>query len=196
MPKILGALTPVIRYMIMGHRSFEARLKMTPCLHGNPRTWNRPSRARQQYAYVTAFVLSLLVTASYARADDGEDNFNHRCALCHTQSGAGIPGSFPPLRSQVVAFAQTPPGRTYLVAVVTNGRNGGLSLDGASYAGFMPAQGLSDAGVAAVLNYVVGTIAGGGDQLAAFTAIEVAGIRSGLAAHNPESTSALRPPYP
>lgn len=169
---------------------------MSRCIPGDASIRNRYRRLRKACGYVATLLLSLVIAAPPVRADDGEGSFNHRCALCHTPTGAGVPGSFPPLRSQVVAFAKTAAGRTYLVAVVSNGRNGGLSLDGASYAGFMPPQALSDADVAAVLNYVVGTIAGGSDQVATFTADEVAGIRSGLAAHDPESTAALRPPYP
>jgi mono/diheme cytochrome c family protein len=135
-----------------------------------------------------------LFGASSARADDvGQGIYNHRCALCHMPTGAGVPGSFPPLRSQVIAFAKTSAGRTYLVAVVTNGRNGGMKLDGVSYAGFMPPQGLNDTDAAAVLNYVLGTIAGGSEQDATFTATEVNEIRGRTPAHDAESTAAMRP---
>jgi mono/diheme cytochrome c family protein len=169
---------------------------MANCLPtaGSP---NRLPGSREWLPRLLALMISSAFTVPSARADeDGVSNYNHRCALCHTQTGAGVPGSFPPLRSQVVAFAKTPAGRNYLVAVVTNGRNGGLKLDGASYAGFMPPQGLSDAQAAAVLNYVVGTIASGGEQVATFTATEIAETRGRIPARDAESTAAMRPSSP
>ena len=78
-----------------------------------------------------------------------------RCAVCHGPEAAGIPGSFPSLHEQIVAFAKTPEGRDYLVMVVTTGLMGELKVGGAAYNGVMPAQsGLSEEEIAAVLGYL------------------------------------------
>ena len=81
--------------------------------------------------------------------------FADRCAVCHGPQAAGIPGSFPSLHEQVVAFAKAAQGRDYLVMVVTTGLMGALKVGGVNYNGVMPAQsGLSEAEVAAVLSYL------------------------------------------
>src|SRR5450432_1341005 len=90
-----------------------------------------------------------------AAGDAGASVFASRCAVCHGPQAAGIPGSFPPLREQVVAFAKIPQGRDYLVMVVTTGLMGSLKVGGVTYNGVMPAQsGLSEAEVAGVLSYL------------------------------------------
>ena len=81
--------------------------------------------------------------------------FAGRCAVCHGPEASGIPGSFPSLHEQIVAFAKTPEGRDYLVMVVTTGFMGELKVGGASFGGVMPAQsGLSEEEIAAVLAYL------------------------------------------
>ncbi|HXA36753.1 MAG TPA: c-type cytochrome, partial [Steroidobacteraceae bacterium] len=83
--------------------------------------------------------------ASGDAATVGAAVFSSRCAVCHGPQAAGIPGSFPSLHEQVVAFAKIPQGRDYLVMVVTTGLMGPLKVGGVSYNGVMPAQsGLSE----------------------------------------------------
>jgi mono/diheme cytochrome c family protein len=109
-----------------------------------------------------------------------------RCAACHTRTGAGVPGAFPPLGPDFRALATSATGRRYLSLAVTRGMNGPITVQGKLYNGVMPAQGgLDDAAVAAVLNHVGTQIVKSGPEFQPFGAAEVAAFRSsgaGLAA--------------
>ncbi len=91
-----------------------------------------------------------------AAAVDGEAVYASVCASCHQASGAGVPGAFPPLNGgHAAALANAEGGRAYLVRSLLYGLQGQIVVDGMTYAGAMPAWStLSDAEVAAVLNYV------------------------------------------
>jgi mono/diheme cytochrome c family protein len=120
--------------------------------------------------------------------------FADRCAVCHGLQAAGIPGSFPSLHEQVVAFAKTPQGRDYLVMVVTTGLMGNLKLGGVTYNGAMPAQsGLSEAEVAAVLTYLASGLGKQGSDVVALSPTEVADARARHPDKSAQSTRALRP---
>jgi mono/diheme cytochrome c family protein len=123
---------------------------------------------------------------------DGSALFN-RCAACHLPSGDGVPGSFPSLHGQVARYAKAPAGREYLVSVVTHGVAGALRVEGVDYNDFMPGQGLADDEAAAVLNYLVGSVSGGGSAAATFTPAEVAAIRARHAGATAQDSRALRP---
>jgi mono/diheme cytochrome c family protein len=143
--------------------------------------------------------LVALATAGFAlpgHADEpisGASIFAGRCAVCHGPEAAGIPGSFPSLHEQIVAFAKTSQGRDYLVMVVTTGLMGDLKVGGVSYRGVMPAQsGLSEAEVAAVLTYLASDR--GKDAAApGLTAADVADSRARHPDRSAQSTRALRP---
>lgn len=132
--------------------------------------------------------------ASAADGDAGAAVFASRCAVCHGPQAAGIPGSFPSLHEQVVAFAKMPQGRDYLVMVVTTGLMGTLKVGGVTYNGVMPAQsGLSEAEIAAVLSYLA---SGLGTDASGTTALSAADVIEARARHPdgaPQSTRALRP---
>jgi mono/diheme cytochrome c family protein len=133
-----------------------------------------------------------------AVADDavGSSIFAGRCAVCHGPEAAGIPGSFPSLHEQVVAFAKTREGRDYLVMVVTGGLMGDLKVAGNGYRGVMPPQsGLSEAEVAAVLNYLASD-RGKNSGAPALTAADVAAARTRHSDSSAQSTRALRPAFP
>ena len=124
----------------------------------------------------------------------GADVFANHCAVCHGPQAAGIPGSFPPLHEQVVAFAKAAPGRDYLIMVVTTGLMGGLKVGGVGYNGVMPAQsGLSEAEVAAVLNFLAGDLGKNDLGTAALSAAEVSDVRARHPEKSPQATRALRP---
>jgi hypothetical protein len=132
----------------------------------------------------SAFVLILpLLTVGTARAaPDGSAIYN-RCAACHTQTGAGVPGAYPPLGKDFRVLATKAGGRRYLSLAVIKGLNGPISVEGKPYRSMMPAQGgLDDAAVAAVLNHVGGSIAKAGPPFKPFTEQEVAGHRAGAKA--------------
>jgi mono/diheme cytochrome c family protein len=131
---------------------------------------------------------------SESAAPAGGEIFAHRCAVCHGPQAAGIPGSFPSLHEQIVGFAKLPEGRDYLVMVVTTGLMGPLQVGGVSYNGVMPAQsGLSDADIAAVLNYLAGDLGKNDLGAAALSAGEVAAARARHPDTSAQSTRALRP---
>jgi mono/diheme cytochrome c family protein len=120
--------------------------------------------------------------------------FANRCAVCHGPQAAGIPGSFPSLHEQVVAFAKIPQGRDYLVMVVTTGLMGSLKVGGVTYNGVMPAQsGLSEAEVAGVLSYLANGLGKESPGAAAVSAADVAEARARHPDGAPQSTRALRP---
>ena len=126
----------------------------------------------------------------------GTTIFASRCAVCHGLEAAGIPGSFPSLHEQIVAFAKVPQGRDYLVMVVTTGLMGELSVGGITYRGVMPAQsGLSEAEVAAVLTYLA-TDRGKVSSAVPLTAAEVTALRARHTDPSPQNTRALRPQFP
>lgn len=115
-------------------------------------------RASVRGPLVAAGLLTVLLTPLRATAGpvQARDLFV-RCAACHLEDGAGVPGSFPPLAARLGPLIATPIGRDYLVLVLQTGLMGNLQIDGSQYRGVMPAQGpaLGDEGVAAVLNYVL-----------------------------------------
>jgi mono/diheme cytochrome c family protein len=126
----------------------------------------------------------------------GATVFAARCAVCHGAQAAGIPGSFPSLHEQIVAFGKTPAGRDYLVMVVTTGLMGDLKVAGVPYRGVMPAQsGLSEAEVAAVLSYLASDR--GKDAAASpLTADDVTAARARHVERSAQATRALRPEFP
>lgn len=116
-----------------------------------------------------------------------------RCAACHTPTGAGIPGAFPPLTTQFRALAAHPQGRIYLQLTVIRGVSGPISVDGKIYRGLMPAQVLDDMAIADVLNFIGTTIAKGGPDFSPFTAEEVGVTRSNGKAMTASTVAKLRP---
>ena len=101
--------------------------------------------------------------------------YDAQCSVCHQSAGAGVPGSFPRLAGRAGALANLAAGRNLMISAVLYGMAGKVQLDGQTIVGVMPplAQ-LSDADIAAVLNYVAHL-----DHRAPkpFTAAEVAEIR-------------------
>jgi mono/diheme cytochrome c family protein len=121
---------------------------------------------------------TLAATTAAAPAANGPALYA-RCAACHTATGKGIPGAYPPLGIDFRNLAAKPAGRRYLVLSVTRGLNGAITVEGKPYRGVMPAQtGMDDAAIAAVLNHVGTAIAKTGPVFRPFTAAEVAKART------------------
>lgn len=119
---------------------------------------------------------TLLLIPAAAHADADGASIYGRCSACHTATGAGLPGAFPPLNRDVRDLAAKPEGRRYLVLVAKLGLIGPLIVEGQTYRNVMPAQGLDAESIAAVLNHVGTKIAHDGPAWRAFTAAEVAAI--------------------
>jgi mono/diheme cytochrome c family protein len=124
----------------------------------------------------------------------GATVFANHCAVCHGPDAAGIPGSFPSLHEQIVDFAKTPAGREYLVMVITTGLVGELQVGGGTYHGVMPPQStLSEAEVAAALNYLASGMGKIKSAAAPFSAKAVMEIRARHPDKSAPNTRALRP---
>jgi mono/diheme cytochrome c family protein len=124
-------------------------------------------------------------------APDGAALFA-KCAACHTKTGAGVPGVFPPLGEDFRVMAASEAGRRYLALVVTRGVSGPIKIGGKPYAGVMPAQAtLDDASVAAVLNHVGTEIAKTGPGFKPFAEAEIASIRATGAALSAQDVGKL-----
>ena len=135
--------------------------------------------ARLTHGLIAAGACALLAPWRADAAPAGEAVFLAHCAVCHGAQAAGIPGSFPALHEQIAAFAQNSPGRDYLVMVVTTGLTGALRVEGVDYRGVMPAQStLSEADVAAALNYIASGLGKRKSAARAFTAQEVISVRA------------------
>lgn len=137
-------------------------------------------------------VLALLPLSAHAGTDGAA--LYKRCAACHLPTGAGVPGSFPPLDAEVAKLAQTDQGRAYLAMVVSVGLTGELKRDTASFRGFMPAQaGFTPGDVAAVLNHVLTTVVKPASDAAPFTAAEVTAFRDRHKEAKAQDVMKLRP---
>jgi cytochrome c oxidase cbb3-type subunit II len=106
-------------------------------------------------------------------AAKGQALFTATCAACHQATGEGLPGAFPPLKSNVVVNDADP---TQHIRVVLYGLQG-ANVGGVVYSSPMPPFGttLSDADVATLLNYERSSW---GNQGAAVTAEQVAAQRA------------------
>jgi mono/diheme cytochrome c family protein len=134
---------------------------------------------------------ALLATHPLRAAPDGATVFA-RCAACHTRTGAGVPGAYPPLGADFRALAAKDAGRRYIVLAVTRGLMGPITVEGRPYAGVMPAQGgLDDGAVAAVLNHVGTKIAKTGPAFRPFDSGEVARLRQSGASLGPADVARL-----
>jgi mono/diheme cytochrome c family protein len=135
----------------------------------------------------------LAASASAPGADHGARVYQ-RCAACHLANGQGIPGAFPPLAGRLSRAARNDAGRDYLVMTVVAGVMGVIDVDGKKISGVMPAQaGLSDADIAAVLNYAIALKgAEAGPAPRAFTGVEIGVIRARFDKATPNSVHAIR----
>ncbi len=105
-----------------------------------------------------SLALALVLAAAWGNgaAAQGDKLFVKHCQACHQPNGRGLPGIYPPLVGHIGQFLRVPEGRPYLVRAVAFGLWGVMVVEGRPYRGFMPPQTkLSDAQIAAVLNYVL-----------------------------------------
>ena len=138
-------------------------------------------------------LVSALLIAGAAHAQDTPDGASlfGRCSACHTASGAGLPGAFPPLNRDVRTLAAKPQGRRYLVLAIRLGLIGTLNVEGQTYRNVMPAQALDAATIAAVLNHVGMKITHDGPAFTPFTTTEVAAILPEADKTSPAALAAL-----
>jgi mono/diheme cytochrome c family protein len=154
--------------------------------------------AGSRFPQVALLSAAALLTSGLARgAPAGAEVFAARCAVCHGAKAEGLPGSFPPLAGQIQALAALPAGRDYLVMAVSAGLIGTLTVADSTYHGAMPAQSmLSEAEVAAVLNYLSSALGKKKSDAMAFDAAEVSAVRARHASVSGPAALALRPSLP
>ena len=123
-----------------------------------------------------AALLGMPIFTNTALAADGATLFQSNCSVCHQGNAQGLPGQFPPLAGRLGKIAATPEGKKYVVAVVLNGLIGSITVQGDSYAGFMPSfKTLPDDQIAAIANHVAGLPRGPDSSV--FTAADIAAGR-------------------
>lgn len=101
----------------------------------------------------------------------GQELYVAKCLMCHQASGTGVPGVFPPLAQSDWLLAD----RKRAIRVLCEGLSGPIKVNGATYAGAMPAQMLDNAQLADVLTYIGHSW---GNTLSPFTPEEVQTVRS------------------
>ena len=92
------------------------------------------------------------------------------CVVCHQNQGQGTPGSFPPLAKSDFLLKE----RERVIKGLCEGLNGPITVNGASYNGFMPPAVLNDQQVADVLTFVLTSLGNDGGPV---DPEEVASIR-------------------
>lgn len=99
-----------------------------------------------------------------AQADAGAAVYQKNCMACHQANGQGMAAVFPPLAGNS-NITDKP---AYVAETIINGKSGKITVNGAEYNGMMPPMGyMSDADIAAVVNYVNEKFAGGSKTVAA-----------------------------
>jgi mono/diheme cytochrome c family protein len=87
-----------------------------------------------------------------ASASDGGAVYMANCSSCHQSNGQGLAGAFPPLAGNPVVTGNP----TAVIAIVKNGLDGKVVVNGQAYSGIMPHWGgvLSDEQIASVVTYI------------------------------------------
>ena len=91
----------------------------------------------------------------------GKDIYDKRCKACHGIDGKGSNAALPPL-AQADYFAGD---KMQLVASITHGIRGKITVNGKEYDGIMPSFPMKDEEVAAVATYVLNSFGNGGGEI-------------------------------
>jgi mono/diheme cytochrome c family protein len=141
------------------------------------------------------FVTALLIApALAAAAPDGAAIFSARCVACHQADGTGADGLAPSLAGTLKAYLATPDGKQYLSQILVSGMGGRIESQGRVVIGMMPnfRADLTDADMAAVLNYVLTHFNGVADTSATGPITPTAIAAARTAAPTPTDTRKLR----
>lgn len=116
-------------------------------------------------------------TAAPAESDTGQGEalYSQYCAPCHQANGAGVAGTFPPLKASAVVNRAD---ATKHIDIVLSGLQG-ARVSGVTYSTAMPGFGatLSDAAIAAIIDYERGAW---GNHGALISPAQVANARAHL----------------
>lgn len=113
---------------------------------------------------VASAVAAVALFAGAANAASGESVYQKNCMACHQANGQGMAAVFPPLAGNS-NITDKP---AYIAETIVKGKSGKITVDGADYNGMMPPMAyMSDADIAAVVNYVNTKMAGGSKAISA-----------------------------
>jgi len=100
----------------------------------------------------TAGSASAAAAKNPASASDGATVYLANCSSCHQTNGNGVPGAFPPLAANPLVTGNA----VAVIAIVKNGLEGRIVVNGQAYSGIMPRWSgvLSDQQIAAVISYI------------------------------------------
>jgi mono/diheme cytochrome c family protein len=92
----------------------------------------------------------------------GEKVFKERCVVCHQEDAHGAAGVAPSLAGTLAHDLGSPEGKRFLAQILISGMVGTIDTEGHAFTGLMPSfrADLSDAEIAATINYVLGTFNG------------------------------------
>jgi mono/diheme cytochrome c family protein len=100
----------------------------------------------------SASATAAAVAKNPASASDGATVYLTNCSSCHQSNGQGVAGAFPPLAGNATVTGNP----VATIAIVKNGLEGRLVVNGQAYSGIMPAwkKQISDEQIAAVVTYI------------------------------------------
>ena len=109
---------------------------------------------RNTWLLIAVIGLTSVLTGTALAQADGAAVYL-RCFGCHTATGSGIPGTYPPLAGHTAELVKAD--RAYPVKVILYGLAGEIEIGGKKYNGKMPGFGdqLKDDEVAALMNYIL-----------------------------------------
>jgi mono/diheme cytochrome c family protein len=95
---------------------------------------------------------SAAIAQNPASASDGAVVYITNCSSCHQANGEGVAGAFPPLAGNPAVTGNP----VAVIAIVKDGLNGKIVVNGTPYSGIMPPWGglISDDDIAAVVTYI------------------------------------------
>jgi mono/diheme cytochrome c family protein len=116
-------------------------------------------------AWTLLLALGAVTAPAFADNDVGQKIFKERCALCHREDAHGATGLAPSLAGTLAGHLGSAAGKRYLAQILISGMVGSIDTEGHKFSGLMPSfrADLSDAEMAATINYVLGTFNGVSD---------------------------------
>src|SRR3984957_7339242 len=108
-------------------------------------------------------------TPAFGANEVGQKLFSERCVVCHQENAQGAAGVAPSLAGTLSGYLANADGRRFLSQILVSGMIGPIDTQGHKFNGMMPSfrADLSDAEMAAVINYVLGAFNGVSDADAA-----------------------------
>ena len=138
-----------------------------------------------------SFLLALggVIGPAFGADELGQKIFKERCVLCHQEDAHGAAGVAPSLVGTLGPYLVSAEGKHYLAQILVSGMIGPIDTEGHKFSGLMPSfrADLSDAEIAATVNYVLGTYNGVSDADA--TKPITPGAVAAASAANPIATS-------